>query len=385
MSVAPKQALVVIPTYNEALNIERLLKAIFGLKKTTALGWQLNVLVMDDTSPDGTGVIVERLARTKYAGRLFLVSGKKEGLGRAIQKAFVAALERSEELIITMDADFSHNPQDIPRLLTKINEGYDVVYGSRYVDGAFIPGNWPISLIIRTRVASVVARWLGGAPKHVKELTGNYRAVRREILEKLDIQNVDARGYGIMLYLTNAYAKHAERITEIPITFHARAEGAPKGRIKDVVEFFKIAYHLNPDSPGKQVIRFLSVGISGTFVNLVSLWWLKENSEAPLVVVSFGAIQLSIIWNFFMHNTFTFKAFNLEVGSWKLRTLLKNFVLYEGASALTQCIILGVYSLLTWMGTYYLGAQFFGIATAFAVNYYLASNFIWSVVKAHAH
>ncbi len=378
-----KTVLIVVPTYNESGNIGRLLNAIFSLKVQDK-GWSLDVLVMDDNSPDGTGEIVRKLAETKYKDRLFLESGQKQGLGRALQRSFDAALRRKHEVILTMDADFSHDPKDIPRLLKTIDEGYDVVYASRYVPGAFIPGDWPMMLIVRTRIASFVARWLGGVSKDLKEITGNFRAIRRHVLEQIDYNSAQANGYGMQIFLSNAFTNKDFRVTEIPITFHSRAEGAPKGRVKDVIEFFKIAYRLNPDSPGKQVMRFLMVGASGTIINLSCLWMLRNAGLNNLVLASFLAIQISVMWNFMLHNVFTFKAYRHAVGSWRLPIMARNFALFEGATLLTQTITLSVSVLLTFSGLHFILAQLTGIGTAFVVNYYISSRYIWSLAKTYA-
>lgn len=381
-----KSALVIIPTYNESKNIEALLAQLFGLKELARMGWQLDALVMDDTSPDGTSEIVERLARQKYPGRLFLHTGKKQGLGRALQRSFDAALTYKHDVILTMDADFSHDPQDIPMLLKAIDSGADVAVGSRYIDGGLIPGNWPLSLIIRTRIATLVARWLGGVSQDLHELTTNFRAMRRHVLERINYNSIRANGYGIQIFLANAFTSRDFRVVEVPITFRTRAHGVSKARLKDVMEFFQIAYRLNPDSPAKQVMRFLAVGISGTFVNLLALWQLQNFTGSTMLYISFLAIQVSILWNFALHNSFTFKTYRKTVSYRKrdgIMRLARNFVLYEGACVLTQTIILGVYAFLTWLGVHFLAAQLVGIGSAFVVNYYISSKYIWSLTKAY--
>lgn len=382
-----KTALMIVPTYNEAKNIGRLLDSLFNLHEIETLGWRLDVLVMDDTSPDGTGDIVKKLAKGAYKGRVFLHTGKKQGLGKALQRSFDAALTYKHDVILTMDADFSHDPNDVPKLLQAIDEGADVAIGSRYIEGSFIPGNWPLGLIIRTRIATQVARSLGGVSKDINELTTNFRAVRRHVLEQIKYNSVKANGYGIQIFLANAFTSHDFKVKEVPITFHSRAEGTSKARMKDITEFFKIAYNLNADSPVKQVMRFLTVGISGTLVNLIALWQLQSITGSTLPYISFLAIQISIVWNFMLHNLFTFKTYRdivYKANADKMRQLARNFLLYEGACLLTQTIILSVYALLTWTGAYFLVAQFIGIGSAFIVNYYLSSKYIWSLTKVYA-
>lgn len=382
--VPQKKALMIVPTYNESKNIAPLLELLFGLRELDAMGWRLDVLVMDDTSPDGTGDIVRELAKEKYAGRLFLHTGKKQGLGRALQKSFDAALTYDHDVVLTMDADFSHDPQDVPALLQAIDDGADVAIGSRYIDGGLIPGNWPLGLIIRTRIATQVARWLGGISREISELTTNFRAMRRGVLETIGYNKVKANGYGIQIFLANAFTSNDFKVKEVPITFRSRVHGSSKARLKDITEFFRIAYHLNTDSPAKQVMRFMTVGASGTAINLSALWAMGALLDWHGLLFSFIAIQVSIIWNFFWHSLFTFRAYKHAVGLFgNIRRVGRNFVRYEAAVLLTQLIILGVYGALSAVGMYFVAAQFFGILTAFVVNYYLSSTYIWSLRQVH--
>ena len=378
-----KRALIIVPTYNESKNITRLLKTIFALTEANKTEWDLHVLVRDDTSPDGTGEIVQSLQKNNYKDKLFLSSGRKEGLGKALQLAFDEALDLEYPIIITMDADFSHDPGDIPKLLEAIDDGADVAIGSRYVDGGLIPGNWPISLIVRTRVASQVARFVGGINPSLRELTTNFRAMKREVLQQIGYNQVKANGYGFQIFLANAFSLYDFKLKEVPISFYSRADGSSKAKLSDVIEFFKIAYSLNDDSPGKQVFRFVAVGISGTIVNLFSLWAIRNISGSEAIVISIAAIQISILWNFILHNVFTFKRYKHEIRQHKTDLLLhlKNFFKYQVASAFTQAIIFTSFILFFNLGVFYLLAQAIGIAFAFLVNYYLSSTYIWTISR----
>lgn len=379
---------MIVPTYNEATNIAPLLKQLFSLKKLEKMGWRLDVLVMDDTSPDGTGEIVDKLEKTKYHNRLFLVRGKKQGLGKALQASFDSALTHNHDVILTMDADFSHDPAEVPNLLQAIDDGADVAVGSRYTDGGLIPGNWPMGLIVRTRVAGFVARWLGGVSSELSELTTNFRAMKRHVLEKISYNSVHANGYGIQIFLANAFTTGGYKVAEIPITFRSRAAGASKSQIKDVVEFFKIAFGLNPDSPAKQAGRFMAVGATGIIINLVALWLLRNYFDTTALWVSFAAIQISILWNYSLHNLFTFRQYKntLNKRTSPIYTYLRNLLKFEMAQILTQAIILSIYFILSSIGTYYLLAQIIGICIAFVVNYYISSTYIWSnIKKKYAH
>lgn len=382
-SAPARTALMIVPTYNEAGNISALLEQLFALRAKERTGWDLHVLVRDDRSPDGTGEIVERLAAETYPGRLILSRGTKQGLGKALELAFGEALDRGYEVVMTMDADFSHAPVDVLPLLQAIESGADVAVGSRYTPGGLIPGDWPLSQIVRTRVAGSVARGVGGIDPGLRELTTNFRAMRRTVLASIDFGRVRARGYGFQIFLANAFSSGGWRVTEVPISFHTRAHGVSKASVKDVLEFIRIALQLNDDSPFKQLVRFLLVGVSGTLVNLGSLWVLRQifMPEDPvgdrIWLLSAAAIQISILWNFVWHTAFTFRRYRRTGGELGPRQIALNLAKFEGASALTQTVIFGAFVVFSNLGVFYLIAQALGIAIAVAVNYWVSSHYIW--------
>lgn len=380
-TAARGRALMIVPTYNEASNLEPLLQALFALPTLETTGWHLDVLVRDDSSPDGTGELADRLAAETYPGRLHVSHGTKAGLGNAMKRAFDEALQLDYDVVLTMDADFSHSPADVPALLEAINAGADVAVGSRYIDGGLIPGNWPLGYIIRTRVAGAVARLLGGVDPSLKELTTNFRAMRRRVLQNVDYGSVDARGYGFMIFLANAFVTGPWAVKEVPISFHTRADGVSKARLRDIVEFFRIAYQLNDDSPFKQLARFITVGVCGTLVNLGMLWLLRRffPDDSVVIVLSAIAIQVSILWNFTFHSLFTFKRYRRDHGGRiPVRSVLANLGKYQLTTALTQTIIFTCFVVLSNLGVFYLLAQLLGIGAAFVVNYYVSSTYIWA-------
>lgn len=373
-------ALMIVPTFNESTNIERLLDELFSLETYEKTGWNLHVMVRDDRSPDGTGQIVQELAGGRYAGRLILSEGDKNGLGSALRLAFSEGIERNYPVILTMDADFSHTPDDVIHLLSAITGGADVAVGSRYVDGGLIPGNWPIRNIIRTRVATQVARVLGGVNPALKELTTNFRAIRREVLQEIPFERTQVNGFGFQIFFANAISGGNYKVQEVPISFHTRANGVSKARFADVIEFFKVAYTLNDDSPAKQLARFMIVGLTGTIVNLASFWLLRQALNGPTAVLSLLAIQLSIVWNFCWHTQYTFRRHS--AGS-SFAELARAFARYEGVTAFTQTTIFVIFVAFYHLNMFYLIAQFLGICGAFFVNYYLSNRYIWSVERVY--
>jgi dolichol-phosphate mannosyltransferase len=213
---AVPNATVCLPTYNERENLERMVRALAGKG--------VDVLVVDDNSPDGTGEIADRLAsELDYVSVLHRET--KEGLGRAYIAAFHHLLAGDAELILEMDCDFSHDPADVPRLIAACEAGADVALGSRYVPGGGTR-NW--GLIRRTISwgGSFYARIILGLK--VRDLTGGFKCFRRQVLESLDLDAIDAKGYAFQIETTYRAAKKGFRIQEIPIVFSERTEGHSK-------------------------------------------------------------------------------------------------------------------------------------------------------------
>ncbi|MGC9336618.1 MAG: polyprenol monophosphomannose synthase [Candidatus Cloacimonadia bacterium] len=212
-----KKALIIIPTYNEAENISSLIPAVLKQNK------MVEVLVVDDNSPDGTGEIVSTLAEKNPRVHLLDRPGKM-GLGSAYIKGFKYALEHGYEYVIEMDADFSHNPSDIPRLLDEIKD-YDLVIGSRYVTGVNVV-NWPIRRLLLSILASRYVRFITRMP--VKDPTSGFKCIRRAVLESLDFDNIMSDGYSFQIEIHYKIWKSGWRIKEIPIVFTERRDGKSK-------------------------------------------------------------------------------------------------------------------------------------------------------------
>ena len=212
---------LVIPTYNEAENIESIVQAV--LPRLAEASPDHTLLVVDDSSPDGTGAIADRLARENDAVDVLHRAGK-DGLGRAYLAGFDRALAGGAELVMEMDADFSHDPDDVPRLIRAAGDA-DLVLGSRYVEGGGVSG-WEWHRRLLSRGGCWYARTILGVP--VRDLTGGFKCFRREVLETLDLDQVHADGYGFQIEMTYRTLKAGFRVREIPIVFHERRAGASK-------------------------------------------------------------------------------------------------------------------------------------------------------------
>lgn len=212
------RALVCLPTYNERENLEPMLRALGAV-----LGPDDRVLVIDDNSPDGTGELADRLA-AELPFVDVLHRKRKEGLGPAYLAGFREALERGAELVVEIDCDFSHDPNDVPRLLEAVRDA-DLVLGSRYVPGGGVE-NWGLVRRAISAGGSLYARVLLGVG--VRDLTGGFKCFRRAVLESLPLDEVHARGYAFQIELTYRALRRGFRVREIPIRFTDRVTGGSK-------------------------------------------------------------------------------------------------------------------------------------------------------------
>jgi dolichol-phosphate mannosyltransferase len=212
---------LILPTYNEAENIEPLVRA--ALVQLESTGLEHTVLIVDDNSPDGTGRIADRVAEESDRVRV-LHRPRKQGLGRAYLAGFEVALAEGADLILEMDSDFSHDPADLPRLIAATGAA-DLVLGSRYVPGGGVE-NWGIVRRAVSRGGSAYARLLLGVP--VRDLTGGFKCFHRRVLETIDLDGVHANGYGFQIELTYRAVQAGFTVTEVPIMFRERRVGRSK-------------------------------------------------------------------------------------------------------------------------------------------------------------
>ena len=212
--------IVIIPTYNEKENIEKIIRAVFSLDG------EYHILVIEDGSPDGTAQIVKRL-QEEFSNRLFMIERKgKLGLGTAYITGFKWSVENGYDYIFEMDADFSHNPNDLPRLYEACTcGGADLAIGSRYCNGISVI-NWPIGRVIMSYYASVYVRTVLGMK--VYDTTAGFKCYKRQVLETIDLDKVKMKGYGFQIEMKYSTYKLGFKIQEVPIIFVDRTEGTSK-------------------------------------------------------------------------------------------------------------------------------------------------------------
>ena len=211
--------LVIIPTYNEKENIEKIIRKVFSLEGN------YHILIIDDGSPDGTAAIVKKL-QTEFTDTLFLIerSGKL-GLGTAYLTGFRWSLEHDYDYTFEMDADFSHNPEDLPRLYQACLDGADMAIGSRYCDGCSVV-NWPIGRIIMSYYGSVYVRTVLGMK--ITDCTAGFKCYSRKVLQTIDLDDVRMKGYGFQIEMKYTAFRLGFKIKEVPIIFVNRKEGTSK-------------------------------------------------------------------------------------------------------------------------------------------------------------
>lgn len=262
------KVVIVLPTYNERDNIRSVLEGILRQKYYTA-DVRISVLVVDDMSPDGTAEIVRELAR--IYPNVHLIQGRKEGLGIAYVRGFSHAIHNlGADIVFEMDADLSHDPNDIPRFLSEILKGYDLVIGSRYIPGGSIPQNWGAFRKANSKWGNVFARHIA-ALKPIKDCTSGFRAMRADVLRNIDFTSLGIRGYAFQISLLHAIKSGRFLISEIPINFTDRSTGKSKLKIKDIFEFMAISLSLGL-SRYKKI--FFALYVPLMIAGVLSLLWL---------------------------------------------------------------------------------------------------------------
>ncbi|MCR4329735.1 MAG: glycosyltransferase [Candidatus Roizmanbacteria bacterium] len=293
-----KKAVIVLPTYNERENILTLVPALFSIQKLLK-NWHLSVLVVDDNSPDKTAGAVAVMQ--KKFPQLFLISGKKEGLGKAYQRGFAYALkEFSPDVLFEMDADWSHDPKKIPIFLQAIDNGSDMVIGSRYMKGGSIPQNWAWYRKIFSIMSNLFVR-IGFMHLSQKEWTNGYRAIRSWVVEKNLPSMGLYNGYVFQIAFLDKTLKLGARISEIPVHFTDRNQGESKINAPQYV-WHIIHYVLTHSS----FIRYMLVGIVGFSIDFMIAYLFISFHVVSKVIANMISAEIAIISNFTWNNLWSF-------------------------------------------------------------------------------
>lgn len=361
-------AVIILPTYNERENIGVILQKLHEVARQIP-GYRFSFLVVDDTSPDGTASVVRQIQKT-YKD-ITLVTGKKEGLGKALLRGLTYAIDKLKaDILIQMDADLSHDPSVLPKFLDAIDRGADFVVGSRYIPGGSIPDNWGLHRKIYSVVGNALVRF-GLGRLSVHDWTGGYRALRKSYFESVKDELRIYSGYVFQIAFLHKAMKHGARIAEVPIHFTDRRFGhskiAPSEYIRNVLIYIAKERMNSPFG------KFLVVGTVGFIINTLILELFVRFGYHPGFGSAVGA-ELAIVSNFFFNNHWTFR--HRKIG--RNQTGAK-FLQFNGTS-------LG--ALLIQTGTVVVGTFFFGTGTYRASyvlgvglgliwNYTMYSKIIW--------
>ncbi len=359
------RACVVLPTYNEADNVRVLVPQIFDEAKRIP-SHELHVLVVDDESPDNTAEVVRTLM--DRFPRLHLVTGRKQGLGEAYKRGMAKAIEELDpDLVLQMDADLQHPPALLPLFVSLATYGFSLVIGSRFAPGGATP-----EFSARRRLMSLLGNWLirflGGLPR-LHDCTSGFRCIRAEILKRCDLSFLATRGYSFQSSLLFELLRNGARPIEVPMVFRPRAHGSSKLSLRDQVEFLANVARLR-FRRSEEFFRFLAVGASGVLVNMGLYLGLTRLAGLRLEIASPLAIEASILSNFALNASWTFRG-RPQAPAW---TRLWRFHLVALVAALVNYGIL--LALARGLGVHDVLANLVGIAGGTLVNY--AANSLWT-------
>jgi len=363
-----KNVCVVLPTYNEAENIKTILDQTFSNQEQLD-NYSLSVLVVDDNSPDNTKDIVQQLMAT-YP-KLAQLNGDKKGLGDAYKRGINYALKTLDaDLIVQMDADGQHDPDLIAGFI-KMTERYDVIIGSRFIEGGSAP-HFSYRRKIMSKVGNFLIRYLGGAYV-VKDCTSGYRVIRKEVLEKCELSTFPTKGYSFQSWLICELLRKGAVIKEMPIIFNKRLTGDSKLTFGDQLEFLVNIVRIR-FANSEDFVNYCLVGGSGVLVNLSVYYSLTRFLDINAFLSSPIAIWVSILTNFLLNNYWTFR--NRPANKSILSRLL-NFHVVAGIAGLINYIMFVV--LISLLSIHDLLAVLFGIGVGIVFNY--TGNSLWTFRK----
>jgi dolichol-phosphate mannosyltransferase len=341
------KAVVILPTYNEKGNIEKIIQVLEDEVFPKVKNYEMQILVADDRSPDGTGEIVKELMK-KYK-TLHLNEGEKKGLGAAYVRAMDYAIkEMKADVMFEMDADFFHDPHKIPEFLKKIDEGYDMVVGTRYSAGGSIPKNWGLhrkafSIIGNTIVRMTFMRfWL-------HDWTGGYRALKKEVFLKEKDKLKDFTGYTFQVAFLHMAVADKFKVAEVP--FRARDREMGRSKIAPAEYIFNLLKYVFTARAIELVhspfLKYAITGFLGYLINATSLEIFAGGFHWSPFFAALVSAELSIIWNFFVNNFWAFGEQKIT-NPWKILIKFPQFNLVSFGS-------LVIISTIVWLGTHLFG------------------------------
>ncbi len=317
------KTVIIIPTYNEKDNIENTIDKLESVFKNVPQGFEPHILIVDDSSPDGTADIIRSLQK-KYKNLHLFINKEKKGLGAAYIKGFKYAMDKLQaKVIFEFDADGSHQPKYIPGMLEEIKKGADVVVGSRYVPGGSMPKDWGLKRKIVSFFGNLIAR-LVLLTFQYKDMTSGFRATKTDCLKKLDLDNLLSRQYAYKIHLYYALHKIGARIVEYPIDFIDRSKGKSKFPKNNVKDSLRVVFTLRWRESQK-FIKVCVVGVIGLIIQLTLFNVLRLLIVNPFKQITLGtfkilvpihtliSVEVAIVSNFLINNIWTFKENKIKI------------------------------------------------------------------------
>lgn len=374
---------IIIPTYNERSNIAKLIplleEEIFPRIKNHAM----HILIVDDNSPDGTAEEARKFMK-KWDNNISLLSGDKKGLGYAYVRGMQHAMEEMKaDAVMEFDADFQHDPKDIPRLVKAMDEGADYVIGSRYIKGGSIPKEWGIDRKFLSVFGNLFTRVVWGN-FDIHDMTSGFKLTKTSLLKKIDLDNLLSKNFAYKMQILHDLVKVGAKVKEVPIVFLEREVGSSKISKKDQFESFYVVTRLGL-YPYKRFIKFLVVGGTGFFLQFLTVYIAIHLGTEQFIAAMIGG-EAAILSNFVLNNLWTFgdtKAIKQQ-GSF-LKRLVKFNLASLGA--------IGIQGLVVYIAVHLLGEHLqilgFNVPTSMIIliptiillviplNYFIYNKMIW--------
>lgn len=368
---------VIIPTYNEKENIGNLLEILEKEVFPKIKNHNMEILVADDKSPDGTAEIVQKVQ--KNWKNIELISGDKEGLGAAYVRAMKHAMsDMRADAVIELDSDFQHDPKDVISLVKAFDEGADYVIGSRYIEGGKIPSEWGFYRKFISYFGSLFARVMLLHPK-IHDITSGYKLTSTKYLKKVDLDHLYSKYYAYKIHILHDVIKSGAKVKEVPIIFYEREKGSSKLERKDLFDSFFVVLRLRARD-SQSFLKFLVVGGIGFVINAVTLQVLVQYFNWNPSVANLLGAALAIFSNYNFNNIWTFREHRIT----NLNSYLVKMVHFYATSAF------GVVFIQTgtiFIGDWLIGREYyfiyFLVGTFFLLiwNFTIYNKFIWKKKK----
>lgn len=366
---------ICIPTYNEKDNIGSTIDGLEQEFNQVAPSHSMSILVVDDSSPDGTALIVKQKA-SRYGNIFLLPNQEKKGLGAAYIKGFKYAMEKlSAEAVFEYDADGSHQPQYLPGMVETLGRGADVVVGSRYVPGGSMPSNWGLHRKLISYFGNFIARFVLFTPQY-KDMTSGFRVAKTAFLKKIDLDNLFSKQFAYKIQLYYELHRLGAKIVEFPIAFIDRNKGKSKFPKNNIIDSLRVVFKLRLRDSQK-LIKVMIVGGIGTIVQLV--FFNLFRLQLALGLAQNLAIEAAVVSNFVLNNLWTFKEEKFKLND--LKKLIAGFIKFNILS-LGSIII---QNLVLLLGVKLLGRSFLaenglvltGILLGLIWNYLMYTRIVW--------